>query len=63
MKFLKTFLAVLLGFMLAVAIYHPKSVNAAGVRMEKVGEGFNNLIGSEVLGFSCTHDECFALVK
>jgi hypothetical protein len=63
MNFLKTCLAVLLGFIIGAAIYHPKPVKAAGVRMEKVTDGFNNVIGSDVVGFACTHDECFVLSK
>jgi len=61
--FLKTCSAMLLGSVLGAAIYHPKPAMAAGVRMQKVTEGFNNAIGSELVGFACTHDECFLLMK
>jgi len=63
MNFLKTCFAVLLGVLLGATIYHPKPVKAAGVRMEKVTNGFNALIGSQVVGFACTHDDCFALTQ
>jgi hypothetical protein len=55
MKFLKTLLAVLLGFLLGATLYHPKTAKAAGnVYVQQVAVGvYNPIRGSNVVGFSC----------
>jgi len=67
MKLLKLFLAVLVGFLLGVAIYHPKSMNESvqgNIRMRKLDEGFNTILaGSSVIGFSCTSNLCYSLTR
>jgi hypothetical protein len=64
MNLLKTCLAVFLGFLLAVAIYHPKAVNGAGtVDMRRATEGLNYVSPTDVIGFSCTSNQCYVLVK
>jgi hypothetical protein len=65
MSFLKTFLAVLLGFLLGAALSRPKAAKAAGnVYVKQVPVGvYNPIQGSNVVGFSCTGSgmsaECF----
>jgi hypothetical protein len=65
MNFLKTLLAVLLGFLLGAALSHPKTAKAAGnVYVKQVEAGvYNPIQGSSVVGFSCTDSgsgaECF----
>jgi hypothetical protein len=62
---LKTFLAVLAGFVLGTALSHPSAAKAAGdVYVKQVPVGVNSPIqGSGVVGFSCTgsgvNAECF----
>jgi len=65
MNFLKTMLAVLLGFVLGAALFRPTAAKAAGnvyVKQIPVGE-YNPIQGSNVVGFSCTGSggsaECF----
>ncbi len=56
MNFLKTMLAVLLGFVLGAALFRPTTAKAAGnvyVKQVPVGE-YNAIQGSNVVGFSCT---------
>lgn len=56
MNFVKTCLAVLVGFLLGAALYHPRPAKAAGnvyVKQVPVGE-YNPIQGSNVVGFSCT---------
>lgn len=56
MSFLKTALAVLLGFVLGAALYHPKPTKAASnvyVQQGLVGT-YNPIRGTTVVGFSCT---------
>lgn len=55
MKLLQTCLAVLLGFLIGVAIYHPKTAKAAGnVYVQQVSVGvYNPIRGISVVGFSC----------
>jgi hypothetical protein len=65
MNYLKTFLAVLLGFLLGAALSGPKAAKAAGnVYVKQVPAGvYNPIQGSSVVGFSCTgsggNAECF----
>jgi hypothetical protein len=60
MNTLKTCAAVLLGFSLGAAIYHPKPVKAAGgVRVQQVNGAYVNVIGDRVVGFACTSDTCY----
>jgi hypothetical protein len=65
MNFLKTFFAILLGFLLGAALYRPRSAKAAGnVYVKQVPVGvYNPIQGSSVVGFSCTgsggNAECF----
>ncbi len=65
MNFLKTFLAVLVGFLLGAALFHPRTAKAAGnVYVKQVEAGvYNPIQGSNVVGFSCTGSgagaECF----
>jgi hypothetical protein len=56
MSFLKTLLAVLLGFLLGMALSRPKAAKAAGnVYVKQVPVGvYNPIQGSSVVGFSCT---------
>ncbi len=56
MNFLKTFLAVLLGFLLGASLYRPHPAKAAGnVYVQQVPVGMDNPIrGANVVGFSCT---------
>jgi ABC-type methionine transport system permease subunit len=56
MRFLKTFLAVLLGFLLGASLYHPNAAKAAGnVYVQQVAVGvYNPIRGATVVGFSCT---------
>jgi hypothetical protein len=65
MNFLKTFFAVLLGFLLGATVYRPRAAKAAGnvyVKQAPVGV-YNPIQGSLVVGFSCTGSgvsaECF----
>jgi hypothetical protein len=65
MNFLKTMLAVVLGFLLGVALSRPRAAKAAGnvyVKQAPVGV-YNPIQGSNVVGFSCTgsggNAECF----
>lgn len=55
MSFLKTCVAVLLGFVLGAALYRPNSAKAAGnVYVQQVPVGvYNPIRGSNVVGFSC----------
>jgi hypothetical protein len=65
MNFLKTSLAVVLGFLLGAAVSRPKAAKAAGnVYVKQVPVGvYNPIQGSSVVGFSCTgsggNAECF----
>jgi hypothetical protein len=60
MNFLKTCLAVLLGFVIATAIYHPKPVKATGgMRVQQVKDGYQMVIGDRIVGFACTSDTCY----
>jgi hypothetical protein len=65
MNILKTFLAVLLGFVLGAFLSRPKAARAAGnVYVKQVPVGvYNPIQGSNVVGFSCTGSggsaECF----
>jgi hypothetical protein len=56
MNFLKTCLAVFLGFVLGAALYRPHSAKAASnVYVQQVPVGMDNPIrGANVVGFSCT---------
>jgi ABC-type methionine transport system permease subunit len=56
MNFVKTFLAILLGFLLGFALYRPKAAKAAGnVYVQQVAVGvYNPIRGTSVVGFSCT---------
>jgi hypothetical protein len=56
MKFLKTFLAVLLGVLLGSMLDRPKPAKAAGnVYVQQVSVGvYNPIRGTTVVGFSCT---------
>jgi hypothetical protein len=56
MKFLRTFLAVLLGVLLGSILDRPKPAKAAGnvyVQQGSVGV-YNPIRGTNVVGFSCT---------
>ena len=55
MSFVKTCLAVLLGFVLGVALDRPNATKAAGnVYIQQVPVGvYNPIRGSSVVGFSC----------
>lgn len=55
MNFLKTCLAVLLGFLLGAALYRPNSTKAASnVYIQQVPVGvYNPIRGTNVVGFSC----------
>jgi hypothetical protein len=56
MKFLRTFLAVLLGLLAGVMLDRPKPASAAGnvyVQQGSVGV-YNPIRGTNVVGFSCT---------
>jgi hypothetical protein len=65
MNFLKTFLAVLLGFLLGAALFRPNTAKAAGnVYVKQIPVGvYNPIQGTSVVGFSCTGSgnsaECF----
>lgn len=65
MNFVKTLLAVLLGFLLGAALSRPKTAKAAGnVYVKQVPVGvYNPIQGSSVVGFACTgsggNAECF----
>jgi hypothetical protein len=65
MNFLKTMLAVLLGFVLGAALFRPTAAKAAGnVYVKQIPVGvYNPIQGSNVVGFSCTgsggNAECF----
>jgi hypothetical protein len=56
MNFVKTFLAILLGFLVGFALYRPKAAKAAGnVYVQQVAVGvYNPIRGTSVVGFSCT---------
>jgi hypothetical protein len=56
MNFVKTFLAVLLGFLLGATLCRPRPAKAAGnVYVKQVPVGvYNPIQGSNVVGFSCT---------
>jgi hypothetical protein len=56
MKWLKTFLAVMLGFVSGAVLYRPNPAKAAGnVYVQQVPVGtYNPIRGSSVVGFSCT---------
>jgi hypothetical protein len=55
MSFLKTCIAVLLGFLAGAALYRPNSAKAAGnVYVQQVAVGvYNPIRGTSVIGFSC----------
>ncbi len=60
MNLLKTCSAVLLGFLLGVAIYHPRPVKANSslkVHVMTVHAGDSMISGHTVVGFSCTANE------
>jgi hypothetical protein len=61
------FSAVLVGFVLGAYLYRPSPVHAqnigGGIRMQKVTEGYNIVIGSQVMAFSCTQENCFIAVR
>jgi hypothetical protein len=65
MNFLKTFLAVLLGFLLGAALFRPKTAKAAGnVYVKQIPVGvYNPIQGTSGVGCSCTGSgnsaECF----
>jgi hypothetical protein len=56
MNIVKTFLAVLLGFLLGATLYRPRPAKAAGnVYVNQVPVGvYNPIEGTNVVGFSCT---------
>ncbi len=56
MNYLKTFFAVLAGFLLGVALTQPRAAKAAGnVYVKQIPLGaYNPIQGSTVVGFSCT---------
>ena len=56
MNLVKTFLAILLGFLVGFAVYRPKPARAAGnVYVQQVSVGvYNPIRGSSVVGFSCS---------
>lgn len=51
----------ILGIALGIYLSQPPHVKAAlnGVRIQKVTEGYNTVMGSQILGFSCTQADCF----
>jgi hypothetical protein len=56
MELLKVGAAVLVGFLVGAAIYHPKTAKAASnvyVQQVQVGE-YNPIRGANVVGFSCS---------
>jgi hypothetical protein len=60
------FAAVSLGFLFGAYVYHPSVIHAqsaSGIRIEKVTEGYNAVIGSQVVAFSCTQEDCFIAVR
>ncbi len=65
MNFVKTFFAILLGFLLGAALTRPRAAKAAGnVYVKQIPVGvYNPIQGSSVVGFSCTgsggNAECF----
>lgn len=65
MTFLRTLTAALLGFLLAVAVYHPHPAKAmTGIKLTRVKEGYNSYIeGDEIIGFSCASDGCYIATK
>ena len=57
---LVTLAAVLIGITLGASLFRPPSVKAmTGIRVQKVNEGYNAVIGSEYLGFACTQTDCY----
>jgi hypothetical protein len=68
-NFLKTCLAVLLGFMLGAAIYHPKTTKASGVpRIWHVQvSGDSAAVPGSALGqmvaLSCSGADCYVLMQ
>ena len=62
MRFLRTCLAVLLGFLLGVAVYRPQPVKAAlsNITLIELKKGYNPpaQVG-EIIGFACTSDACY----
>lgn len=60
MNILRTCAAVLLGFVLGAAIYHPKRVKAAGgIHVQEVNGSYVNALGDTVVGFACKSDSCY----
>jgi hypothetical protein len=61
MNFLKTCLAVLLGFVLGVALYRPQSAKAAlsNVTLIELKKGNSTIQVGEIIGFACTSDACY----
>jgi hypothetical protein len=57
---LTTVTAVFVGVALGVFLSRPPSVKAlSGIRLQKVSEGYNTVIGSDYIGFACTQTDCY----
>lgn len=61
MKYVLTIVvSMLFGAILGAYLSHPPQVKAAvGVRVQKVTDGYNMVIGQQVLGFACTQQDCY----
>lgn len=53
--------AFIIGATLGAYLSHPPQVKAAlsGIRLQKVRDGYNTVLGSQVLGFACTQEDCY----
>lgn len=66
MKILRVCLVFVVGVLLGafgMSLYRPRTVRAGSVRLEKVTQGFNVTIGSQVSGFACTSEDCYVLTQ
>ncbi len=65
MNFLRTCLAVLLGFLLGVLLYHPHRAQAANsITITAVKPGNSPYVpGDTIIGFACTQDTCYIATK
>jgi hypothetical protein len=61
LKSATTFLLTLLfGIALGAFFSHTQKVHASsGIRVQKVIEGYNMVVGTDYLGFACTQQDCY----
>ncbi|HMD16222.1 MAG TPA: hypothetical protein VKH18_06100 [Terriglobales bacterium] len=64
MNFLRTCLAVLLGFILGALLYHPQVKASTSITVTAVKAGYSPYVpGDTVVGFACTADTCYIATR